>query len=175
MSSLAQAFIRTAEPEDFDALCEIQDSAVEIFRAYDLGFIADKYPRSDKFYRKLFADCDILIALDENDYAVGFSLLKKVDYQLYIKQLSVRKEYTQQGFGTALMHKSIDHAKKFGYAHIILTTYEDLPFNEPFYKKLGFRELIVDKNWPELFAIREKEKAEGLDVKPRIAMILDLE
>jgi len=66
-----------------------------------------------------------------------------------------------------------DWARAEGYGAVTLTTFRDVPWNGPFYRKLGFQP--VEELSPELAGIREHEKAIGDDnFGHRIAMRKDL-
>jgi hypothetical protein len=45
-----------------------------------------------------------------------------------------------------------------------------VPWNGPYYRRLGFRCLTVDEETPGLRAVRERERARGLEVWPRTSM-----
>jgi len=57
---------------------------------------------------------------------------------------------------------------------VTLTTFEDVPWNAPLYRHLGFRELRDDELGPGLRAIRDRETAHGLDPARRVSMLLKL-
>ncbi len=51
-----------------------------------------------------------------------------------------------------------------------LTTYRDVPWNAPYYARLGF-EVVADEDLgPGLRAVRELEVERGLDRWPRVVM-----
>ena len=45
-----------------------------------------------------------------------------------------------------------------------------MPWNGPYYERLGFRYLTTDEETPGLRAIRARERALGLEVWPRVSM-----
>jgi hypothetical protein len=51
-----------------------------------------------------------------------------------------------------------------------LTTFLEVPWNGPYYQRLGFRHLPPGDEGPQLRLIREKERAHGLDAWPRGSM-----
>ena len=64
-------------------------------------------------------------------------------------------------------------ARASGLAAVTLTTFRDVPWNAPFYRRVGFE--VVDDPTPGLAAVRAAERAEGLDgFGPRVAMRLVL-
>lgn len=57
---------------------------------------------------------------------------------------------------------------------LTLTAYTEVPWNGPYYERLGFRYLAAEEETPGLRAIRRHERAHGLDAWPRACMRRDL-
>jgi hypothetical protein len=57
---------------------------------------------------------------------------------------------------------------------LTLTTFTHVPWNAPYYERLGFRPLPEAELTPGLVAIRQNEAAHGLDRWPRLSMRRDL-
>ncbi|WP_234423833.1 hypothetical protein [Intrasporangium calvum] len=51
-----------------------------------------------------------------------------------------------------------------------MTTYRDVPWNGPYYQRLGWDVLADDDLGPQLRAIRDHERASGLEIQARQAM-----
>jgi ribosomal protein S18 acetylase RimI-like enzyme len=81
---------------------------------------------------------------------VGFLRLEVVDGHAHLGQLSVLPEYGRMGIGTSLVAAACDWARQRGHRLITLTTFADIPFNAPFYRRLGFRQLGEEEIGPEL-------------------------
>jgi hypothetical protein len=80
----------------------------------------------------------------------------------------------RQGIGTALVSAVCAWAVAKGLGAVTLTTFRDVAWNAPFYRRFGFR--VIDDLTPGLAAIRTREHALGDDdLGPRVAMRLDLE
>lgn len=47
-------------------------------------------------------------------------------------------EHGRRGIGGALVGSVCDWARASGIASVTLTTYREIPWNEPFYRRLGF-------------------------------------
>ncbi|MDP2772268.1 MAG: GNAT family N-acetyltransferase [Nocardioides sp.] len=100
---------------------------------------------------------------------VGFAHVVYVDGWAHLAQLSVLPEATRQGTGSALVREAMAEAWHAGFDRMSLTTYRDVPFNAPFYARLGFVE--VDRPEPFLVRQRDRERSLGLDRHgPRVVM-----
>lgn len=107
---------------------------------------------------------------------VGFALLSFVDELAYLAELDVLPEHGRKGLGRGLIHEAAVRAREEGFSALHLTTFRKLPWNAPFYSRLGFEFLESDKScgvlpWA-IEAILEEEKAQGMN--GRVAMRLDL-
>lgn len=100
----------------------------------------------------------VLLALDDRGVPAGFAALGIVDGAAYIDQLSVRLEAMRRGLGGGLVRAALDWASASG-GGLWLNTYGHLPWNRPFYERLGFR-LVPEPEWgPEMRAIVEGQRA----------------
>ncbi|HET6966393.1 MAG TPA: GNAT family N-acetyltransferase [Acidimicrobiales bacterium] len=72
---------------------------------------------------------------------VGFAEVDVVDGTAHLAQLSVLPEHGRQGIGRALVEAACDWARGAGHDAITLTTFADIPFNAPWYRRLGFEEM----------------------------------
>ncbi len=96
-----------------------------------------------------------------------------VDGVAHLWQLSVHPAHLRQGRGSALVAAVCDWAVRQGFEAVTLTTFRDVPWNEPFYSQLGFRTL--EELTAGLAAIRHHERDIGDDdFGPRVAMRKDL-
>ncbi|ETH87020.1 acetyltransferase, GNAT family [Bordetella pertussis STO1-CHOC-0018] len=74
------------------------------------------------------------------------------------------------GIGGRLVRAAIDAAAAAGLPAITLTTFRDLPWNQPFYARLGFATLQADGLNVRLQAILAREASLGLPAARRCAM-----
>jgi len=166
--------IREADPEDYQFLPEIEADAAQVFRAVGLAGIADMQPNPPEYYKTLLEPKIILLA-EYKSVPAGFGVAYPVDGQAYLREVSVKQAFSGRGIGRQLVEALIQKAIAQGYDKMILRTFRDIPFNTPFYQKLGFEIFEPDTNWPELTKIIGHEKTAGLELKPRVFMILNLE
>ncbi len=67
-----------------------------------------------------------------------------------------------------------DWARVHGLPAVTLTTFADIPWNGPYYMRLGFRVLGESEQAPALRSILQAEAAAGLPMSSRVCMQLDL-
>jgi len=143
-----------------------------MFRTLGMDLVADDDPRPVTELVP-YAECGrAFVATDAADLPVGYLLLDVVDAAAHIEQVSVRLEDTRKGIGRALIGRASIWAREHGLDALTLTTYVDVPWNGPYYERLGFRYLEADEETPALRALRDKERALGLDAWPRACMRL---
>jgi len=82
----------------------------------------------------------------------------------------VRHEAQGQGLGKALVQATLALAHDRGLPAVTLSTFRDIPWNGPFYAKLGFQEVAVADLNPRLATIRMREELLGLPVARRMTM-----
>jgi hypothetical protein len=61
-----------------------------------------------------------------------------------------------------------------GVPALTLTTFRDVPWNAPYYARIGFRVLVEAELTQGLRGIRDAEAAHGLDRWPRVCMRREL-
>ncbi|MEG7491683.1 GNAT family N-acetyltransferase [Enterobacter hormaechei] len=107
-----------------------------------------------------------------DDRRVGFILAEAHPSSLFIVELSVHLDWQGRGLGRQLIARAVAHARSLGLNSLTLTTFRDVPWNAPFYRRLGFEMLTTLT--PELRQKREEETAHGLAYGSRCAMRLPL-
>jgi len=107
-----------------------------------------------------------------DDRPVGFILAEAHPSSLFIVELSVHLDRQGRGLGRQLIARAAAHARSLGLNSLTLTMFRDVPWNAPFYRRLGFEMLTTLT--PELRQKREEETAHGLAYGSRCAMRLPL-
>lgn len=166
--------IRPLAPEELTAAQEIERAAGRVFADVGMPEIAADEPlpagELDRYRRAGLA----WAAADADDEPVGYLLAEPVDGALHVEQVSVDPAAARRGVGRALLEHAATHAAAAGLAALTLTTFAEVPWNAPYYRRCGFRVLDEHEWTPGLRVIRERETAHGLDRWPRVCMRRDL-
>jgi len=172
---LPQVVLRAAQADDLAALVGIELAAGAAFRDLGMDAVADDDPGSVEDLAPYAEDGRVLVAADAGDRPIGYLLLDLVDGAAHIEQVSVHPAHARQGIGRALIEQAQWWARSHGLDALTLTAYREVPWNGPYYERLGFVYLTADEETPGLRAIREHERKRGLDKWPRGCMRLPLQ
>ena len=112
--------------------------------------------------------------VDQADHPIGFAIVHVLDQSVHLHELDVHPHHARQGLGRHLIAAIADWARARGLTALTLTTFADVPWNGPYYARLGFRTLDVTTLSSALQAVRQDEAAAGLPMAQRICMQLDL-
>lgn len=160
--------IKKAESHHIPLLNDIELAAAALFPENSLPehILSEKLPTDILQSAK---DGGMLwVAVDEKDFPVGYILLQIIDGIALLAQVDVHPDHGRQGLGTALVMHGIEKIHKYGYAELYLTTFSDIKWNAPFYKKLGFSILKNDELPNAIVNILHEEHERGLN--NRVAM-----
>lgn len=164
--------VRPTRPGDVTALAAIEHAAGQRFRDYpELAWLAEGEVISAEQHLD-YAERGLSWLALANDQPVGFILAELHASSLFIVELSVHLDWQGKGIGRRLIACVADQARKRGLASLTLTTFRDVPWNAPFYARLGFE--MITTLTPELREKREEETAHGLAYDARCAMRLPL-
>ncbi|MFD8231746.1 GNAT family N-acetyltransferase [Streptomyces sp. NPDC059696] len=162
--------IRPATPAELPALQDIERAAGAPFRDLGMPEIADDEPPARDVLERYRRAGRCWVATDQRDRPVAYLLAEPVDGALHIEQVSVHPRAARQGIGRALLAHAAGHAREEGLTALTLTTFTEVPWNAPYYARLGFRPLADADLTPGLREIRAAEAAHGLDLWPRVCM-----
>ena len=162
--------IRQARPDDLPELREVERAAGSLFRDIGMTAVADDEPPTIAELTAFQADGRAWVYTDTGDRPVAYLLVDVVDGEAHIEQVSVRPSHARRGIGKQL----IEVAREWAVAHelpaLSLTTYAEVPWNGPYYARLGFEVVPPSLLSDGLRAIRAIEAAKGLDKWLRVVM-----
>ncbi|MFF7733925.1 GNAT family N-acetyltransferase [Streptomyces sp. NPDC007984] len=165
--------IRLATRAELPALQDIERAAGAPFRDLGMPEIADDEPPALDVlegYRRAGRCWVAVDEEDERDRPAAYLLAEPVDGALHIEQVSVHPRAARRGVGRALLDRAAGQAREEGLTALTLTTFTQVPWNAPYYARLGFRPLPEADLTPGLRAIRGAEAELGLDRWPRVCM-----
>ena len=161
------SFLRSVRPDELRLLTEINDDACLAYGEYGLSFdLREDHPfvlaEAARWKASALAGHAFFACAPD---PVGFVALGFLDGKPHLDQVSVRRAWARRGIGTAL----VVHAQRWSLprGELWLTTYDGVPFNRPFYERLGFD---VAAPGPELSATLDEERAALPAPERRISM-----
>ncbi len=175
MASDPRFFLRPAETTDIEAMRDIERRATQIFRNIGYDFCADGPIRDIDEHARVQASGLTLIGITAAASAhagapAGFAVFEPLDGEAHLVEIDVDPSFQGMGLARLLIAAGEDWAQLKGFDGMTLTTYRDVPWNAPFYRRHGFAEFEPDHDRKGLRDTIEREAAWGFALKPRIAM-----
>lgn len=148
----------------------IEAAAGEAFRLVGMAAIADDPPPALDALAVYQQDGRAWVGTDSEDDPIAYILLDVVDRFAHIEQVSVHPRYARRGIGRALIEEAARWAGACGLQGLTLTTFDEVPWNAPYYRRLGFQE-VPESQWSErIRQIMQSEREHGLAAWPRVVM-----
>lgn len=168
--SNAPPVIRAAHELDLEQLARVEVAAGQRFHEVGMSSIADDTP-DPVALREAIADGRLWVA-EVDDEVVGYVQAELLDGNAHVAQVSVVPQCAGRGIGRLLMQTVEEWGSRCGCPGVTLTTFRDVPWNSPYYTKLGYRVLTPDQIGADLTRVIEREATLlGLADSPRVAMI----
>lgn len=171
--SAGQWSLRLARPEDADAMPAIERAAADLF-THDPGL--ESFDPDDTWevddLRRLIRKGHCLVSHVGEEIA-GFIVTEPFRRELHIWEMNVHPRFQQRGIGAGLVRAAMIDARNAGFEALTLTTFRDLAWNAPFYRRLGFEEIAPERH-ARLATVLSDETADGLPRARRCAMICAL-
>ncbi|GAA4208688.1 GNAT family N-acetyltransferase [Actinocatenispora rupis] len=159
--------IREARAADVVRLGAIQLAAGAAFRTVGLAWAADNPVPTDDVYAEYVREGRAWVADDPGP--VAFVLVDVVDGCAHVEQVSVHPDHAGQGIGRRLIDRVDRWAADRGLPALTLCTFRAVPWNAPYYARLGFREITAPPG-PELAWLLRAERRFGIDPATRVPM-----
>lgn len=166
--------IRLSNKNDLSKLAAIERSAARKFAEY---FKSDNVLTDRTLDHKIILEAHhnkSLWVANENDGIVGFLASTSVDDGLHIQEISVAFSFQGKGIGKMLINVIIAEAKIRQCSYVSLTTDSVIPWNKPFYERIGFKQIALEDCPQRLSKILIKEKTYNPIPDNRIAMIFKI-
>ncbi|QIH07980.1 MULTISPECIES: GNAT family N-acetyltransferase [unclassified Pseudomonas] len=165
--------IRRARVSDANALPAIETCAARLFlRDPQLAWLAEAPVLDAEGHRRNIQRLPVWVACPAEDQPCAFLCAEPLGHELHIWEISVASDYQGQGIGKALLQAAIEHARQQRLKALTLTTFRQLPWNEPFYQRQGFITLDAGQLGTRLEQVLLDEQQHGLPALRRCAMRL---
>jgi ribosomal protein S18 acetylase RimI-like enzyme len=163
--------VREAATRDVLPMQAVEDIAGERFREVDdprIARCADASPYSVEGLTRAATERRAWVAVDDGGAVIGFAVACVVDGEGHLDELAVVPAHGRRGVGRALVEAVVAWAAAGDLPSVTLTTFRDVPWNRPFYEKLGFENVATLT--PALQAVVDEQATWGLDPSLRVVM-----
>jgi GNAT superfamily N-acetyltransferase len=171
VSAHAEWRVRRAETHELAGLPELERRAgVRFDDIPELAEVPEVVTSPDQLTDALARGQVWVAVTSADDTVVGFAHASLVDDAVHLEEVDVLPAWGRRGIGEALIHAVIDDAKARDLAAVTLTTFRNVPWNLPYYTRLGFQVVEPTAMSPGLAAVVDAEAARGLPKEIRVAM-----
>lgn len=165
--------ITTADPESCGLLPVIERAADGLFAGtglLDKALASGPTSHPAGAFRTAQEAGQLWLAREPSGGPVGFVMVALPDGHFFIEQLAVHPSHARKGLGRALMATACAEAQRRHQMPVYLSTFRSVPWNAPFYARMGFTEIAPEALAPWQQRIREHE-AQTLDPRQRCFMV----
>jgi GNAT superfamily N-acetyltransferase len=161
--------LRHARMEEAAAIQVIEQMAAQRFRTTDFAWVADAAPGAMEAIVASIAAQQLLVMEAQSGPAAGepvaFVQFAAVDHSVYIEEVDVLPDHAGHRLAARLIDAVEPWAKAQELPILTLSTFSTIPWNAPYYRRLGFRDM--GHLGPGLAAIRERHRGLGLSDEQR--------
>lgn len=166
--------IRPADLEELDQLNAIEKEAASIFPIDVLPASLQNIVLPINLLKEGVKNGSLWVASANAEQSspriVAYALARLVKNAGHLAQIDVLPEFMRQGIGSALVQTAIRWCSEAGLKELWLTTFEQIPWNAPFYSRFGFKTVTVGEQPLWIKQILKAEREIGL--LGRVAMVL---
>jgi GNAT superfamily N-acetyltransferase len=163
--------IRPVRRAELPKLQRIEQAAAQLFADTDHAWIAGDEGMGLDTLKHWYQHGKIWVVVTTDDEPIGFAVARPLDGKAYLHELDIHPDHGRQGLGARLIDTISDWARANGYPAMTLTTCVDIPWNAPYYARLGFRVLNENELEPGLRAVRAHEIEAGWAAAERVCML----
>ena len=159
------AMIRAASVDDLDVIDAVERQAGERFAAFpDLTVPPDVSP-GEELREAIEAGLSWVVEDDQGVF--GFLYASVVDDGAFVEEVSVLPRARGGRWGAKLIDQLGARARTLGLQALTLTTFRDVPWNAPYYRRLGFVDVEPSEGLQGKLAA---EVARGFRADERVVM-----
>ena len=166
----ADLTLRMAAGADIEPMRALERRAAQAYRAIGYDFCADGPVRDAAEHLRTISLGVTLVAAAEGGALAGFAMFEPMDGEAHLVEIDVDPPHQKKGLARRLIAAGEAWALAKGFDGMTLTTYRDVGWNAPYYRRLGFIEFSPGPARKGLLRTIEQEAAWGFAFAPRIAM-----
>jgi GNAT superfamily N-acetyltransferase len=169
-----EVIITRAVANDLSFLAEIELAAATLLRGHAPdSVLIETTSASDLQAAQVNG---LLWVARRRDVPIGFAHLKVLEPGVvHLDEIDVHPDHGRRGVGTRLIRSIIAWAAENKYRYITLSTFRNVPWNMPFYTKLGFSPVPCEELSSALTSVIANETRRGLDLAKRVVMRFTIE
>ena len=161
--------ITTARPQDLALIPAIELAAARLLAGHAPESVLAECSSQEQLQECM--ERGLLWVALAGDVAVGFAQVELLEPgNAHLHEIDVHPDHGRRGLGTKLIMALCEWARAAGFAAVTLTTFREVPWNMPFYARLGFREIPREELSPALLSVLQNEVSRALDPDRRVAM-----
>lgn len=169
------AHTRLAKLADAKYLPAVEASAGQAFTTIEkYKWLAEGDGQTEQDHLDFIAKQLEWVAVNDNGRPIGFINAENHHDSLFICEVSVCQQWQGQGLGKKLIKQVLDAALARNIATVTLTTCRDVPWNAPYYQRLGFEIIDESQLTDALRDILQAEIDAGFKATDRCAMAIQL-
>jgi GNAT superfamily N-acetyltransferase len=162
--------IRPAVAADLPLLGPLEDRAGLRFRESVHPYCADFSSFDAGHLAELVGAGTVWVAVGADDTPIGFAIAEARGGEGYLHELDVDVAHGRRGVGRALVRRVAEWARSTGFETLLLSTFRDVPWNAPYYERLGFQIVPLDVYDDAMRAQRQSDAAAGMRLESRVMM-----
>ncbi|MEY4511510.1 MAG: hypothetical protein RLZZ450_3632 [Pseudomonadota bacterium] len=159
--------LRLARTADLARLPAVEMAAAQRFLSSLHPDAAEGFPISVALHQTWLAHDGVWIAETAHREIAGFACWVPLAMDMYVVELDVHPVHAGNRVGAQLLDALSTFGGRLGFGRLVLRTFSDVPWNAPYYHRLGFEALPEREEHPELTSVRHHEASVGLDTAAR--------
>ncbi|MDH6238379.1 GNAT family N-acetyltransferase [Cryobacterium sp. CG_9.6] len=161
---------RLATVNDLFRIQEIERAAGQTFRTVGMESVAEDEPISAAVFESFLNEGEAWVTVSDDRFVIAYLLVEPLDGAMHVEQVTVHPSVARRGIGARLLDVANERATERKLDALTLTTFRDVPWNAPYYTRLGFG-VIASERWGRgLHQKMSVEATNGLGKWPRVVM-----
>jgi GNAT superfamily N-acetyltransferase len=163
--------LRPARPDEIETIRALERASAQRFVGLMDDLAADE-PSPAAVLAVRILDGGLVVAVEAETF-VGFAMFRRVEDRAYVEQIDVLPAFAGRRIGAALLDAVAERARAAGLEGLSLSTFREVPWNAPYYRRLGFVDVPDAALTLGMATIRREHLARGLDEDARVFMVRD--